>query len=136
MELFERIRYLSEKTGVSLSKIAREVGVPQPTFNQWLKIGSQKNIWEHLPKILDLFPDVRPEWLYIGQEPAFKDGSQAEDTPTRDEVLALKEENERLKAELAEADRLNRQLITRLLIDGVGDKDGAPGIGKAAGGQE
>ncbi len=41
----------------------------------------------------------------------------------------------RLKNELAETDRVNRQLSARLLIDGVGDKNAATGIGKAADGQ-
>lgn len=136
MELFERIRYLSRIKKISLAKIAAHIGESPQNFNQWFKPKSQRRLWEHLPKILELFPDVRREWLYFGQEPAFTDGRLAEDLPTKDEVLALKAENERLKAELAEADRLNRQLMTRLLVDGVGDKSAVTAIGKAAGGQE
>lgn len=37
--------------------------------------------------------------------------------------------------ELAEADRLNRRLATRLLVDGVGDKDARTSTGKASGAQ-
>ncbi len=135
MELFERVRYLSQTQKIPLAKIAEYLGYSQQNFNKWFDHKTQRRLWEHLPKILELFPDVRPEWLYIGQEPAFKDGRQAEDLPTKDDMLALKAENERLKAELAEADRLNRQLMTRLLVDGVGDKAAATSIGKAAGGQ-
>lgn len=135
MELFERIRYLSRIKKISLAKIAAHIGESPQNFNQWFKPKSQRRLWEHLPKILELFPDVRREWLYFGQEPAFTDGKQAEDLPTKEEVQALKEEIERLKTELLEANRQYRQLSARLLIDGVGDKNAATGIGKAAGGQ-
>ncbi len=122
MELFERIRYLAEIKSLSLAKFARTLGFPQQTFHKWLTIQTQKHLFDHLPKILELFPDVRPEWLYMGQEPAFKDGKQAEALPTKEEVLALKEEKDRriaeLEAELKEERRLNRRLTERLLDEG------------------
>lgn len=124
---------LAERKNISLAKIAEIIGVYPQKFNQWLNEKSQKNLWEHLPKILDAMPDVRGEWLYMGQEPAFKNGGTAEDLPTRNEMQALKDENERLKAELAEADRINRKLTARMLIDGVGDKDASHNTAKAAG---
>lgn len=130
MELYERIRFLAEKKGYSLAKLAKAVGFPQQTFHQWLKPGSQKNLWEHLPKILGLFPEVRPEWLYMGQEPAFHDGTQAEPAPSVAEVEALKARVSELEAELRQADRLNRQLTTKILIDGVGDQVAATNTGK------
>ena len=55
--------------------------------------------------------------------------------PTKEEVQALTEEIERLKTELLETNRQYRQLSARLLIDGVGDKNAATGIDKAADGQ-
>lgn len=129
MELFERIRYLCEIKEVSLSKMAKKLGIPQQTFHQWLKPGSQKNIWEHLPKILELFPDARPEWLYMGEEPAFRDGTCAEPGPTKESIAALEAENARLRQELDEERALNRQLTARLLVDGSGD---APPAGELA----
>lgn len=129
MELFERVRYLAEIKGLSLARFGKMLGFPQQTFHKWLSPQTQKHLFDHLPKILELFPDVRPEWLYIGQEPAFHDGTQAENQPTRDEMEELKRENERLKSELAEADRLNRKLTARMLIDGVGDKDNCTVLG-------
>ena len=118
MELFERIRYLSEIKGINLAKIARFLSLSQQNFHQWLKPGSQKNLWEHLPKILELFPDVRPEWLYMGQEPIFKEDA-VDPAPTRAETEELKAEISRLKEELAEADRINRKLVARLLTEGT-----------------
>lgn len=67
MHLYERIRLLAQEKELSLSKIAEFIDVYPQKFNQWLNEKSQKNLWEHLPKILDKLPDVRPEWLYIGE---------------------------------------------------------------------
>lgn len=131
MELYERIRHLAEIKDVSLAKIAKSLGVPQQTFHQWLKPGSQKNIWEHLPEVMKMFPDISPEWLYMGKEPVLKitiTGNVPEDL-----VAELQAENERLKTELAEADRVNRKLTARLLVEGTTDKTAVTVTAKAAG---
>lgn len=136
MELFERIRYLSKKSGYSLAKIAGCIGVTPQAFNKWLDAKSQRNLWEHLPGILKLFPEVRPEWLYMGQEPAFHDGTgPGPQPPTREEFDALQAKLAEREGELREANQMIRQLTARLLVDGVGDKDAAPGIGNTADGQ-
>lgn len=67
MELFERIRYISKIKGVSLAQIAKEFKLAPQTFHHWLDAKSQKNLWEHLPKIMEIFPDVRRDWLYFGE---------------------------------------------------------------------
>ena len=66
--------------------------------------------------------------MVSGKGEPFGTGSSARERELEAEV-------ERLKSELAEADRVNRQLSARLLIDGVGDKNAATGIDKAADGQ-
>lgn len=138
MELYERIRYLAETKKVSLAKMAKDLGIPQQTFHQWLKPGSQKNIWEHLPAILERFPDVQPAWLYMDEPPAFQDGTgpvKAAAAPDMGaDVEALRAEVAQLRAELREEARRNQQLRTRLLVDGVGDKDAPSATGKASGG--
>lgn len=134
MELFERIRFILKKKKVSQAALGNHLGFSPQNFSTWFDSKTQRRFWEHLPKILELFPDVRPEWLYMGQEPAFKDGTEAEPGPRKERLAELEAENARLKEELAEADRLNRKLTARLLIDGVGDKDARTGIGKAADG--
>ena len=130
MELFERIRYLAEAKSASLARIARALSIPQQTFNQWLKAGSQKNIWEHLPKILEMFPDVRKEWLYMDEGPAFLDGSGPVPAPDP-ELEALRTKLAATEAELKEALRLNSKLSAKLLL-GDGGKDTAE-TAKAAG---
>lgn len=122
MELFERIRFLSKEKKVPLAKIAEHIKLTPQNFNKWFNKKTQRRFYDYLPTILELFPDVREEWLYIGREPAFKDGTVAEDMPTIEQVKALKAENERLNAELNEERALNRKLTNRLLHDGVTDE--------------
>ena len=116
MELFERIRYLSKKTDCSLARIAAHIGVTPQAFNKWLDVKSQRNIWEHLPKIIELFPEVRPEWLYMDQEPAFHDGTGP--ALPSDSVQELKAKLISVEAALEEERRLNRRLLERLLDEG------------------
>ncbi len=75
MELYERIRLLAQVKNISLAKLAEYIDIYPQKFNQWLNEKSQKNLWEHLPKILDNFTDIRPEWLYYGEEPMRKDSA-------------------------------------------------------------
>lgn len=89
MQLFERMRLLAEKKGVSLSKLAEYINVYPQKFNQWLNEKSQKNLWEHLPKILEKLPDVRPEWLYFGEGEMLK-GQAAGVAPLRAAVPPLR----------------------------------------------
>lgn len=139
MELFERITALYEVKNMTQAKFAEALGASPSKFNQWLNPKSQKNLWEHLPTILEMFPDVRREWLYFGEGEPFGNDSPAslgpEGIPAED-VTALQSKVAELEAELRQADRLNRQLVIRFLVDGVGDKDGAKNTAdKAAGGQ-
>lgn len=137
MELFERIKYIISTSEFSQASVARRIGVVQQVFNQWLNPKSQKNLWEHLPVILEMFPDVRREWLYFGEGEMLQDAKEAHlsvplPVPTPDVLVRIAE----LEQELREERRLNRQLTTRLLIDGTGDKDDAKNtVGKAASGQ-
>ena len=75
MQLYERIRLLAQDRGISQAKLAEIVGVYPQKFSQWLNEKSQKNLWEHLPKILDAFPDIRPEWLYYDHGPMLRDAA-------------------------------------------------------------
>lgn len=136
MELFERIRLISKERKVPLSRIAAHLGQSQQNFNKWFDAKTQRRFWEHLPAILELFPDVRPEWLYMGQEPAFQDGTCAERTPSKESLAALEAENAKLRQELDEERAINRKLLNRLLLDGVGDKREQTSTGEVSDGQK
>lgn len=66
MDLFERIKQVSTLAG-SETKLAFRLGLPQTTFNGYLKPARQDNLWPLLPKILELFPQVRRDWLYFDE---------------------------------------------------------------------
>lgn len=117
MELFERIRYLSIKKNLPLAQLAEAFGVSPSRFNQWLNQKSQRNLWEHLPKLLALLPDLKREWLYFDEGEPFGEGVPPLQTTTQDKSDRRIAE---LEAELTEERRLNRDLTRRLLKDSVG----------------
>lgn len=132
MELFERVRLISTDVARSQTDLAKKLGLTQPTFNGYLNEKRQDNLWPLLPRILELYPQLNRDWLYFGEGEMY--GGHREQSPAQ-----VKEMSKRLAAleqELAEERRLNRQLTTRLLVDGAGDKGAATGIGKTGAGQE
>lgn len=124
MQLFERIKIIIAHSGDSQATVARHLGVTQQGFNQWLTAKSQKNLWEHLPKILELFPQISRNWLYFGEGEMI--GEQITTTPESapPSVQDLQAKNTELEEELREANRLNRRLMERLL-DGSKHEQGA-----------
>lgn len=86
-------------------------------------------------------------WLITGEGDPFEEGGTLpeadEEKRKADEqhrqretrLQELEQKNAELEAELREANRLNRQLTTRFLVDGVGDKGAATDTGKVGEGQ-
>lgn len=67
MELFQRVKQVSKELAKSETKLASMLDLPQRTLNGYLNEKSQRNLWEYLPKILVLFPQIRREWLWWGE---------------------------------------------------------------------
>lgn len=116
MQLFERIRFFSKSKKVPLARLAEHIGVSPQTFNTWFSEKSQRNLWEHLQKILDLYPELSREWLYFGEGPMFKNEVEKSpplaSEPERDERLHhLEQENAELTKELRGALKDLRQLL-------------------------
>ena len=107
MKLFERIRHISTTQGIPLYKIAEYLGESPSKFNQWLNEKSQKNIWEHLPKVIELFPNIRREWLYMGDEPMLKDGSASSESS---HIAAAPEQRLATEGQMIQLERENAQL--------------------------
>lgn len=108
--LHERIRHLADAKNISLTKLADAIGEKQQTFQKWLKPGSEKNIWERLPKILALFPDVSDVWLYIGRGPFLAEHNLPDVKDLEQKVDNLKNEILSLQHTLEEKNQLNDQL--------------------------
>lgn len=77
MELFERVKSIARQFSGSDSALAEALGLRQNTFSYYLSAKTQTKLWEHLPKILELHPQVRRDWLYFGEgEMTEGDGSR------------------------------------------------------------
>ena len=68
-------RFFSKSQKIPLARLAEHIGVSPQTFNTWFAEKSQRNLWEHLQKILDLYPELSREWLYFGEGPMLRDNS-------------------------------------------------------------
>lgn len=158
-ELHERVRYLGRLLGTSLADIAKSIGVLPQTFNGYLKESRQNNLWPLLPEILKQYPRLSRQWLYFGEGPALIGMGIPLDQPVPPELLAQathaaeqdlrtqverltreleeeKKKREEREQELDEANRINRKLMTRLLIEGETSKESQPATGKASDGQK
>lgn len=67
MQLFERIRIISSEVADSQKQLATLLGLPRNTFQAYLKAERQDNLWPLLPRILEVCPQVRRDWLYFGE---------------------------------------------------------------------
>ena len=128
MDIATRIRKVAKAYCGSDSKLAERLGLKQGTFSRRLNHGQRLLVSEDAPKILELFPDVNPDWLYFGR--GHMNGPA--DSP---EVAELKARIAELEKELQQERQLNRQLTTQMLVDGASDQDAATATGKASGGQ-
>lgn len=83
MELFERVRAIAKKFAGSDKALGERLGLRQNTFSYYLSAKTQTKLWELLPKILEIYPLVRRDWLYFGE------GEMTEETPPRETVPPL-----------------------------------------------
>lgn len=127
MELFERVRLISTDVARSQTDLAKKLGLTQPTFNGYLNEKRQDNLWPLLPKILELYPQLNRDWLYFGEGEMYATDEHPRPSPAQ--VEEMEKRMAALEQELAEERRLNRQLTTRLLVDGETDKGAATNTG-------
>ena len=124
MQLFQRVKILAKSKAGSVKALAEKLGKGQSRFNAYLNETRQNNLWPLLPQILELYPDVSRDWLYFGE------GEMLSASPTAARVDELETELdaanamldakdaeiERLRSELDEERRLNRNLTAKLLL--------------------
>lgn len=67
MHLFERVKLIAKHFAGSDKALATQLGLKQPTFFGYLNEKRQDTLYPLLPKILDLYPQVRRDWLYFGE---------------------------------------------------------------------
>lgn len=130
MELFERVEQVLWHNKMPRYALAKKLGVAQNTFTRYFCMEQQAKLSQYLWDIHALFPDIRREWLFFG-EGEMLDSGQPFAEVNGSGTEALKNRVAELEAELREERHLNRQLTTRLLVDGVGDKGAVNNTGKA-----
>lgn len=119
MQLYERVKILAKIRAKSVSALSEKLGIAQTTFNGYLKESRQSNLWEILPQILKLYPDVNRDWLYFGEGEMLDKSEKA----SPETIQELKAKIQELEQELSETNKINRQLTARLLIEGTPEKD-------------
>lgn len=107
MELFERVKQAATEEAGSNTKLAGMLGIPQPTFQGYLKESRQDNLWPLLPRIIEVLPKISREWLYFGEGEMLRTYEKTQAPPSgpdvvnamekryteaREEVSALKDE--------------------------------------------
>jgi len=133
MQLFERIKVISEGVAQSQTALGKALGLSQSKFQGYLNAVSEKNLWQYLPKILELHPQVSRDWLYFGEGEMLVSGdervvvkqlrtamppmraamSRGQDEAV-DEVIVLRTENDALKNKLIAALEDNKRLHEQL----------------------
>lgn len=117
MQLFERVRLLAKAKERSITAFSDKLDIAQSKFNGYLKESRQSNLWDLLPKILELYPDVNRDWLYFGE------GEMLGENTSHENIAELKAKIKELEEENTEINKINRQLTARLLV-GESEKAG------------
>ena len=122
--LFQRVKQIAQELAESETKLAVKLSLPQRKFNGYLTPISEKNLWQYLPRILELYPQVSEQWLYFGRgEMLDGNGKRVaaipqEGHPQTERIAALEQKNSYLRELLASKD----ETITSLK-DALASKD-------------
>ena len=83
MELFKRVKYIARLAKDSGLSLADQIGINQNTFNGYLSLKRQDNLWPLLDKILAAHPEFSRNWLYFGEPPILAADSAHSETNQR-----------------------------------------------------
>jgi transcriptional regulator with XRE-family HTH domain len=112
--MVQRIKAIKDALGISENELARRLGISQSTLNGYT-LGKRKPSYDLAESVLNAFSDVSAEWLLRGDGPMYISDLPSTDHDDSDEVLELKAEITRLRAE---RDELVRKLaISERRID-------------------
>lgn len=112
MLLFQRVKEVASVLAGSQTILGEKLGFSSPrTFQAYLTEARQDNLWPLLPKIIEIFPEIRRDWLYFGEGAMLASHAPAETATVSDCQRRIAE----LEAELKEERALNRRLTERLL---------------------
>lgn len=96
--MVQRIKAIKNALGISENELARRLGISQSTLNGYT-LGKRKPSYDLAESVLNAFSDVSAEWLMRGEGPMYISDLPSTDHDDSDEVLELKAEVTRLRAE-------------------------------------
>lgn len=76
-EILQRIDQILDLYGVTRTKFAEKIGMPQSTLTSIFKRENEKAIQTMAESALNIYADVRREWLMDGQGPMLKSQLEA-----------------------------------------------------------
>lgn len=110
----QRIKAVIDEKTNSVYAFSREIGIKQTTISDYLNNGKTPS-WAVVRGIIATYSDISVEWLLRGEGPMYISDLPSTDHDDSDEVLELKAEITRLRAE---RDELARKLaISERRID-------------------
>lgn len=96
--MVQRIKAIKNALGISENELARRLGISQSTLNGYT-LGKRTPSYEFAETVLNAFSDISAEWLMRGDGPMYISDLPSTDHDDSDEVLELKAEITRLRAE-------------------------------------
>ena len=77
-ETLQRIDAVLDLYGSNRTRLAAKIGMPQSTLTSIYQRGNAKSVMAVAESVLEIYADVRKEWLLYGQEPMLR--SQLEES--------------------------------------------------------
>ena len=97
-DISDRINELIDSNKLTKKSFAEVTGLSQPIVSH-LTTGRNQPGLDVLQKMLTAFPDINPEWLIMGKEPMYKQGSE-EARQTQAKLILLEQKLVKLQREL------------------------------------
>ena len=77
-EILQRVDIILDLYGSNRTRLASKIGMAQSTLTSIYQRGNMKSIQSVAESVLEIYADVRQEWLLDGQEPMLR--SQLEES--------------------------------------------------------
>lgn len=71
-EILQRVDTILDLYGSNRTRLASKIGMPQSTLTSIYQRGNTKSVIAMAESVLEIYADVRKEWLLYGQEPMLR----------------------------------------------------------------
>lgn len=105
--ILQRIDDVLDLYGSNRTRLASKIGMPQSTLTSIYQRGNTKSVIAMAESVLEIYADVRKEWLLDGHEPMLR--SQLEDSGFAALHEIIRNLSETIKSQQDTIDELSRQ---------------------------